>query len=92
MLPQSIALVSDAGVPGISDPGAVLVAAAAQQNIPVVPIPGPCAAVTALCAAGLPPNSNGFHFVGFLPSKPQARRAAIAKVGLGSVNWQVLVL
>jgi 16S rRNA (cytidine1402-2'-O)-methyltransferase len=69
---QAIALVSDAGMPGISDPGYELVRACAEANIPVVPIPGACAVVTALSASGLP--SDRFVFEGFLPAKGQARR------------------
>jgi 16S rRNA (cytidine1402-2'-O)-methyltransferase len=67
---ESIALVSDAGTPLISDPGFQLVKAAKQKNIPVVPIPGACAAIAALSASGLP--ADQFCFEGFLPVK--ARR------------------
>jgi len=70
---QAIALVSDAGMPGISDPGYELVRACAEAAIPVVPIPGPSAAIAALTASGLP--SDRFVFEGFLPTKPSARRA-----------------
>ena len=69
---ESIALVSDAGTPLISDPGYPLVNAVRQQGLDVVPIPGPCAIITALCAAGLP--SDRFIFEGFLPAKKQARQ------------------
>ena len=69
---QAIALVSDAGMPGISDPGYELVRACAAANIPVVPIPGACAVVTALSASGLP--SERFVFEGFLPAKGPMRR------------------
>lgn len=68
----NVALVSDAGTPGISDPGFRLVRAAIQEGISVVPIPGPCAAITALQAAGLP--TDHFFFVGFLPEKPGKRQ------------------
>ncbi len=68
---RDLALVSDAGMPGISDPGAALVAAAVERGVAVVPLPGPCAAVAALAASGLP--SDRFLFVGFLPRKPGAR-------------------
>ncbi|KTC91483.1 16S rRNA (cytidine(1402)-2'-O)-methyltransferase [Fluoribacter dumoffii] len=68
---QSIALISDAGTPLISDPGFLLVKLARQQHIPVTPIPGACALITALCAAGIPCDS--FLFLGFLPAKHQAR-------------------
>lgn len=67
-----IALVSDAGMPVISDPGYRLVKLAVRHNIPVVPIPGPSAFVAALVAAGLP--LDHFRFLGFLPGKKLARR------------------
>jgi 16S rRNA (cytidine1402-2'-O)-methyltransferase len=67
----SIALVSDAGTPLISDPGWRLINAAQQAGIAVVPIPGPCAAVAALCVAGLP--TDHFVFEGFLPRREGAR-------------------
>ena len=66
----SAALVSDAGTPAISDPGALTVAAAHAAGVRVIPIPGASAAVTALAASGL---QGGFRFVGFLPEKTQAR-------------------
>lgn len=84
-----IALVSDAGMPGISDPGAWLVNAAIAAGIAVIPIPGANAALSALVASGLP--TEGFHFIGFLPEKAGARRtrleelaAVSAKGGSGS--------
>lgn len=64
---QDVALVSDAGTPTISDPGFKLVRAAAAASVPVVPIPGANAAMTALSGAGLP--TDRFHFLGFLPVK-----------------------
>jgi 16S rRNA (cytidine1402-2'-O)-methyltransferase len=70
-----IAVVTDAGMPGISDPGYRLIALAVQRNIPVIPIPGPSAFVTALAASGLPTDS--FRFDGFLPSKQGQRRTAL---------------
>jgi 16S rRNA (cytidine1402-2'-O)-methyltransferase len=70
---ESIALVSDAGTPGISDPAYRIVTAAIEQGIEVVPIPGPVALITALIASGLP--TDAFLFAGFLPPKQQARRA-----------------
>lgn len=69
---KSIALISDAGTPLISDPGFPLVKLAREHEIPVVPIPGPCALITALCAAGVPCDS--FLFLGFLPAKQNARK------------------
>ncbi len=69
---QAIALVTDAGIPGISDPGYELVKACIEVGIQVVPIPGPSAAITALSAAGLP--TEQFVFEGFLAAKAQQRR------------------
>lgn len=68
---KSIALISDAGTPLISDPGYKLVRAVRQQGFKVVPIPGPCALVAAICASGLP--SDRFTFEGFPPAKSAAR-------------------
>ena len=68
---RSVALVSDAGTPGISDPGVLLVREARAASIPVVPIPGPSAGATALSAAGL--SADRFVFDGFLPVKPGRR-------------------
>lgn len=68
---ESIALISDAGTPLISDPGYFLVKEARQLGVKVVPVPGACAAISALSVAGLP--SDQFFFVGFLPSKSQPR-------------------
>ena len=70
-----IAVVSDAGMPGIADPGALLAAEAIAANVPVIPVPGPNAALTALIASGLPAESFAFH--GFLPSKEGARRTLL---------------
>ena len=75
---QSISVVTDAGMPGISDPGYRLVTLAAEHNIPVVPIPGACAFLAALVASGLPTDS--FRFNGFLPSKLGQRRTALAEI------------
>jgi 16S rRNA (cytidine1402-2'-O)-methyltransferase len=72
---QAVALVSDAGMPGISDPGYELIAACIEAEIPVIPIPGPTAAITALCVAGLP--SDRFVFEGFLPLKGKERTARL---------------
>ncbi len=68
---ESLALISDAGTPLISDPGFKLVQAFHGQGLKVSPVPGACAAIAALSVAGLP--SNRFHFEGFLPSKSKAR-------------------
>ena len=72
---KSIALVSDAGTPLISDPGFHIVKYLRQQSLAVVPIPGACAAITALCASGLP--TDKFTFEGFLPSKSGARQSTL---------------
>lgn len=75
---QRVAYISDAGTPGISDPGARLVSAVAQANFRVMPLPGASAPVTVLSAAG-DVFADGFAFLGFLPSKPMARREALQK-------------
>ncbi|HVZ82327.1 MAG TPA: 16S rRNA (cytidine(1402)-2'-O)-methyltransferase [Terracidiphilus sp.] len=72
---KAIAVVSDAGLPGISDPGSVLAAEAIQAGVPVIPIPGANAALTALIASGLP--TTEFTFLGFLPEKAGARRSRL---------------
>lgn len=72
---RKVVLVTDAGTPAISDPGAVVVARARAAGFKVIPIPGPNAAVTALSAAGMP--DGPFLFAGFLPAKPAARRKAL---------------
>lgn len=74
-----VALVSDAGTPGISDPGYELVGAALAQGITVVPLPGPSAVIAALVASGLP--TDRFTFVGFLPRKQKALRETLAELG-----------
>jgi len=73
-----IALVSDAGMPGISDPGNWLVQEAIAAGVPVIPIPGANAALSALIAAGL--SAEEFHFVGFLPEKAGARRSRLEEL------------
>jgi len=74
----SVALVTDAGMPGISDPGYRLITLAIRHHVPVVPIPGASAFLSALVASGLPTDS--FRFSGFLPAKRGERRAALEDV------------
>jgi 16S rRNA (cytidine1402-2'-O)-methyltransferase len=74
----SVALVSDAGMPGISDPGFRLISLAIRHHLPVVPIPGASAFLAALVASGLPADS--FRFSGFLPAKRGERRAALEAI------------
>lgn len=73
---ESLALVTDAGTPGISDPGPALVRLAAQNGIPVSPIPGPCALIAALCISGF--DAQKFSFLGFLPRKPGKIRKTLS--------------
>lgn len=73
---DALALVSDAGTPLVSDPGFALVRAARAAEIPVIAVPGPCAAIAALSISGLP--SDRFIFEGFLPAKSGARRERLA--------------
>jgi 16S rRNA (cytidine1402-2'-O)-methyltransferase len=75
---ESIGLVSDAGTPLVSDPGYLLVAAAIEAGITVSPVPGPNAAIAALCASGLP--CERFSFEGFLPARAAARRRRLAEI------------
>lgn len=74
-----VALVSDAGTPGISDPGERLVRRAIDAGLRVEPVPGACALIAALTASGLP--TREFHFCGFLPHKGAARRKLLEKIG-----------
>ncbi len=85
---ESVACVSDAGTPAVSDPGAVLVAAAAAAGHRVVPLPGPSSALAALSVAG-DAQPGGFAFVGFLPAKGGERRSRLAAV-LADARAQVL--
>jgi 16S rRNA (cytidine1402-2'-O)-methyltransferase len=73
-----VAVVSDAGMPGISDPGFRLVALAVERGIAVFPVPGPAALLAALVASGLPTDSFSFH--GFLPAKSGARRRELERI------------
>lgn len=75
---KNVALVSDAGTPAVSDPGYRLVRDARAAGLPVVPVPGPSAAITALSVSGLP--SDRFLFVGFLPARTAARRASLQEL------------
>jgi len=75
---SNVAVVSDAGTPSISDPGFRLVRAAIENEIPVVPVPGPSALISALIAAGLP--TDEFFFAGFLPPRANARRARLTEL------------
>jgi 16S rRNA (cytidine1402-2'-O)-methyltransferase len=75
---QSVALVSDAGTPGISDPGARVVAAAHAAGLPVIPVPGPSAVTALLSASGF--QEPRFRFEGFLPTRTRARRERLAQL------------
>ncbi len=74
----SVALISDAGTPGISDPGAVLIKRAVEEKIDIVPIPGPSAFVAALSVSGLP--TEEFSFIGFLPPKGGQRQKRLSEL------------
>jgi 16S rRNA (cytidine1402-2'-O)-methyltransferase len=78
LVEQDLALVSDAGMPGLSDPGYELVRAAVARNLTIVPVPGPSAVITALVASGLP--SAEFMYLGFLPRRASARRRTLERV------------
>ncbi|MBW1849995.1 MAG: 16S rRNA (cytidine(1402)-2'-O)-methyltransferase [Deltaproteobacteria bacterium] len=73
---RHVALVTDAGTPGISDPGVYLIAQAAKENITISPIPGPSAVIAALSVSGLP--SEQFVFLGFLPNRSSKRKKALS--------------
>lgn len=75
---KDVAIVSEAGMPGISDPGYELITAAIDREIPVVPVPGPSAVVTALAVSGLP--AERFTYIGFLPRKQGDRRKQLESV------------
>jgi 16S rRNA (cytidine1402-2'-O)-methyltransferase len=77
---QSVALISDAGTPGISDPGAVLIKKAIEENIQVVSIPGPSALIAALSLSGL--HTEEFIFIGFLPTKEGPRQKILKDLSL----------
>jgi 16S rRNA (cytidine1402-2'-O)-methyltransferase len=84
-----VAMVSDAGMPGISDPGGWLTAEAIAAGVPVIPIPGASAGLSALVASGLP--SDEFHFIGFLPEKAGARRTRLEDLAAKSAAGCTLV-
>jgi len=75
---EKVALVTDAGSPGVSDPGERVVKAAIAAGLRVEPVPGPSALVAALTASGLP--TEEFHFMGFLPHKPGQRRKQLERI------------
>jgi 16S rRNA (cytidine1402-2'-O)-methyltransferase len=75
---RNIALISDAGMPGISDPGYRVVRLAVERGIPVIPIPGPAALIAALAASGL--ATDEFEFRGFLPAKAGQRRTSLEEL------------
>ena len=81
---ENIALVTDAGTPGISDPGAVVVDLVRKAGMKVVPIPGVSAVIAALSASGI--TQNGFHFYGFLPASGAARRKILQELAAQSVT------
>ncbi len=83
-----MALVSDAGMPGISDPGYELIVAANQRGIPVIPIPGPSVIITALVVSGLP--TNNFLYLGFLPRKANGRRRLLESIAHEHATMVVL--
>ena len=83
---ESVALVSDAGTPGISDPGALLVSEAREAGVPIVPLPGASALITALSAAGL--TYPHFLFLGFSPAKKSQRRTLLSSVR--DVPWPLV--
>ncbi len=84
---RDVALVSDAGTPGVSDPGAELVAAARAADIAVIPIPGPSAVATALSAAGLP--ADRYLFLGFVPRKGGERTRLLTRAA--EEEWSVVL-
>ena len=75
---QDVALVSEAGMPGLADPGYELISAALDQDLPVVPIPGPTALTAALSVAGM--TAERFTFLGFLPRRGGARRELLSSL------------
>ena len=86
---ENVALVSDAGTPLLSDPGAGLVGAAVAAGLRVTPLPGASALLAALCVAGLP--AERFSFEGFLPAKPMAKRQALEAL-VNDARWSSMKL
>ncbi len=84
---SDVALVSDAGMPGLSDPGFPLIRAAIESGVAVVPIPGPSAILSALVASGLPMHAFAYH--GFLPRKSGERRRLLATLGESTLSTVV---
>jgi 16S rRNA (cytidine1402-2'-O)-methyltransferase len=82
---QTVALVTDAGSPGISDPGERVVCAAIASSLRVEPVPGPCALIAGLTASGLP--TDEFHFVGYLPHKSGQRRRKLEALEAVPGTW-----
>lgn len=83
---EDVALVSEAGMPGLSDPGYELIATAVERDIPVIPVPGPSAVITALVVSGLP--TSKFLYLGFLPRRKSERRRLLRS--LASEPWTLL--
>jgi 16S rRNA (cytidine1402-2'-O)-methyltransferase len=82
---EQVALISDAGTPGVSDPGTRAVARVREAGYAVVPVPGACAAIAALSVSGF--GESGFHFAGFLPARSAARTAALMALRTAQVPW-----
>lgn len=77
---QSVALISDAGTPGISDPGTLLIQRAIEEDVPVVPVPGPSAVIAALSLSGF--RTEEFTFCGFLPARQTQRKNVLSRISL----------
>ncbi|MEM4267498.1 MAG: 16S rRNA (cytidine(1402)-2'-O)-methyltransferase [Candidatus Woesearchaeota archaeon] len=86
---KKVALVSDAGTPGISDPGYHLICAAISEGIRVVPLPGPCAAVTALVCSGL--QTSSYSFYGFLPKKEHQKKKLFRSLSMETAATKTLI-
>src|SRR5207302_11063808 len=77
---ETLALITDAGTPAVSDPGSILVRRAVEQGIQVIPIPGPSAVIAAVSVTGFP--EGRFHFAGFLPRKAEGRKEMLEELAL----------